>query len=94
MSGRPPSLCVVNFDGVRHLAKAPDAAQPHAQFAEILALETPRPTTVLSCCVRAIRDPAQGVVDAGSSVFPERRLRQSHARRGRAHTAPRERTVG
>ena len=39
MSGRPLSLCVVNFNGVRYLAKALDAAQPHAQFAEILVVD-------------------------------------------------------
>ena len=33
------TLCVVNFDGMHYLQKALDAAQPHAQFGEILVVD-------------------------------------------------------
>jgi GT2 family glycosyltransferase len=33
------TLCLVNFDGAHYLPKALDAAQPHAQFSEILVVD-------------------------------------------------------
>ncbi|HEV3178863.1 MAG TPA: glycosyltransferase [Steroidobacteraceae bacterium] len=39
MTARPVTLCLINFDGVQCLPQALDAAQAHAQFAEILVVD-------------------------------------------------------
>ncbi len=39
MTARAVTLCLINFDGMHYLPRALDAAEPHAQFAEILVVD-------------------------------------------------------
>ncbi len=39
VSGRPITLCLINFDGEQYLPPALEAAEPHARFSEILLID-------------------------------------------------------
>ncbi len=63
------TLCLVNFDGAHYLPKALDAAQPHAQFSEILVADNAS---------------TDGSVSLLSSRYPHVRVLQLDRNRGPA----------